>query len=79
MAATSEPAPGSVTQTAPIFSPRMAGGRYFFFCASVPRLAMWLIDMSVWTRVDEVKPPKVLRDSSSARMTEHIGPSPPPP
>ncbi|MNR04544.1 hypothetical protein D3C85_1205140 [compost metagenome] len=38
--ATSEPAFGSVTHTAPTFSPAQAAGRYFSFCSCVPRCAM---------------------------------------
>ena len=34
--ATSEPPEGSVTATTPRLSPLAKGGRYFFFCSSVP-------------------------------------------
>jgi hypothetical protein len=77
--ATSEPASGSVTAIEQTVSPRMIAGRYFCFCADVPRRVMCTADMSECTRVDEVKPPKEERPSSSAKTIEESGPMSVPP
>ena len=55
--ATSEPALGSVTQTAPTFSPRHAAGSQRCFCSCDPRCAMWAMDMSLCTVSDDATPP----------------------
>src|SRR5712692_4874645 len=39
---TSDPEPASDMASAPIHSPEMSLGRYFFFCDSPPFLAIWL-------------------------------------
>ena len=55
--ATSEPACGSVTHTAPTCMPAQAAGRYFFFCSWLPRWAMCEIDMSLCTVSAAATPP----------------------
>ncbi len=77
--ATSDPACGSVTHTAPTLRPAQASGRYFSFCSWVPRWAMCEIDMSLCTVRAEATPPKLERASSSPSTTEDIAPRPPPP
>ena len=48
MPATSEPAPGSVIPSAPIFSPAIPGTSQRCFCSSVPKLKIGGIAIEVW-------------------------------
>ena len=68
----SEPAPGSVTATAEIFSPEVIDGIQRAFCSGVPAFSRCGDAMSVCTRTVAEKPPKVERPTSSASMTLDI-------
>ncbi len=77
--ATSDPAPGSVTATAAIFSPEVIDGIQRAFCSGVPAFSRCGEAMSVWTRTVAENPPKVERPASSASTTLDITFSPAPP
>src|SRR6184192_4042296 len=68
MAATSEPAPGSVTAMAPTCSPRIAGVRYFRLSASLPKRARAGVAMSVCTLMP-IATPALSQSASSSRKT----------
>jgi hypothetical protein len=65
--ATSDPAPGSVTASAAIFSPARTGGTTFRFNASEPNL-MIAGSPIVWLISEAHTPPEPLRASSWLRM-----------
>ena len=66
MPATSEPAPGSLMPSAPIFSPRIAGARKRRFCSSVPNRQIGGVAMPMWAPIPAASPPDPQRESSSA-------------
>ena len=51
MAATSDPAPGSVSPKQASFSPRASGGRKARFCSSVPHWKMGRAWRPRWTAI----------------------------
>ena len=67
MAATSEPAPGSVMPSAPITSPRIPGTRYRCFCSSVPNFQIGGVAMLMWAPSPAAVPPEPTRAISSHR------------
>ncbi len=77
--ATSEPASGSVSAIAPIFSPLIAGRRYRSFSASVPNSPMAGVHMWVWTAIAIGIEPAPHRASSSMnrRLLARSPPEPP--
>ena len=76
MAATSEPASGSVTAMAVSTSPVTIPGSQRAFCSSLPKLVRYGMARSVWTSTVMLNPPNVERPSSSANTTEASAPSP---
>ena len=58
MPATSEPAPGSVIPSAPIFSPAIPGTSQRCFCSSVPNLKIGGIAIEVWALRPAATPPE---------------------
>ncbi len=58
MPATSEPAPGSVIPSAPIFSPAIPGTSQRCFCSSVPKLKIGGIAIEVWALSPAATPPE---------------------
>ena len=69
MPATSLPAFGSLTPSAAIFSPRIAGVRNSSICSFVPRSLMTGVAMSLWTSRPIVTPAIEQRGSSSLFAT----------
>ena len=57
MAATSEPASGSLMPRQRIFSPAIAGTAHCCFCSSVPKARIGGIAMSTWTLTPIASPP----------------------
>ena len=70
IAATSEPASGSVIPRQRIFVPAIAGTSHSCFCSSVPNARIGGIVMSVWTAIPIAMPPERACTSSSARTSE---------
>ena len=64
--ATSEPAPGSVIASAPIFSPLIPGTSQRCFCSSVPNLRIGGIAIPAWPPIPAATPPEPQRAISSA-------------
>ena len=79
IAATSEPASGSVTATAVTSSPAITLRRYFSSCAVEPARTRCGEAMSVCTSTVTTKPPKVERDSASWNTTAVTLSAPAPP
>ena len=79
MPATSLPAFGSLTPSAAIFSPRIAGVRNSAICSFVPMSAMTGVAMSPCTRSPIVTPAIPPRTSSSLFTTLNQKSPPPPP
>src|SRR6266550_3690610 len=75
----SEPVPGSVMPSAQTVSPRMIPGRYFCFCASVPKRVSHGDDMSVCTSTLKATPPERQRAISSPSTMLAMKSPPPPP
>ena len=67
MPATSEPAPGSVIASAPIFSPLIAGTSQRCFCSSVPNLKIGGVAIPMWPPIPAATPPEPQRAISSAK------------
>ena len=74
VASASEPASGSVKPNAARLSPRAIGGRYFFFCSSLPAMTMGNDPSAVPASASEI-PPQA-RESSSVTNTKSITPPP---
>ena len=70
IAATSEPASGSVIPRQRIFVPAIAGTSHSCFCASVPNARIGGIVMSVCTAMPIASPPERACTSSSASTSE---------
>jgi hypothetical protein len=66
MAATSEPASGSLIPRQAIFSPRIAGPRYRSFCSGLPNRSIGGVAISVWTATAIPTPADPTRAISSA-------------
>ncbi len=66
MPATSEPAPGSVIPSAPIFSPAIPGTSQRCFCSSVPKLKIGGIAIEVWALSPAATPPEPPERASSS-------------
>ena len=66
MPATSEPAPGSVIPSAPIFSPAMPGTSQRCFCSSVPKLKIGGIAIEAWALRPAATPPEPPERASSS-------------
>src|SRR5690606_2154302 len=79
MAATSDPASGSVTATAVISSPATTLRIHLSSCALLPAWARCGDAMSVCTSTVAEKPPKPDRPHSSARIAEAMAPCAEPP
>ncbi len=69
MPATSEPAPGSVIPSAPIFSPAIPGTSQRCFCSSVPKLKIGGIAIEVWALSPAATPPEPPERASSSTQT----------
>jgi hypothetical protein len=67
--ATSEPAPGSVIPSAPIFSPAIPGTSQRCFCSSVPKLKIGGIAIEVWAFRPAATPPEPPEWASSSTQT----------
>ncbi len=68
IAATSEPAPGSVTAIADTISPAIAGTRNCCFSSSLPNWCSEGVAMSVWTLIPIATPALSQRPISSNRI-----------
>jgi len=79
MAATSEPASGSLTATAVMHSPRQMAGSQRACCSALPALTRWGLAMSVCTSTVMTAPPLVARASASCHTTLVSMSAPPPP
>ena len=79
IAATSDPAPGSLMPIDAIFSPRMAGARNSRFCSGVPRASMTERANSMWARRPTAVPTLPHFTSSWARISVYQKSSPAPP
>src|SRR5690606_12685633 len=71
IAATSEPAPGSLTPMQPTSSPAIDGARYCSLSSLLPNLASAGVHMSVCTPIAIATPPVCTRPSVSAITTEY--------
>jgi hypothetical protein len=71
MAATSEPAPGSLTPMQPTTSPAIDGRRYSSLSSLLANLASAGVHMSVCTPMAMATPPVCTRPSVSAMTTEY--------
>ena len=70
IAATSEPASGSVIPRQRIFSPAIAGTSHWRFCSSVPNAKIGGIAIPVCTAIPTPSPPEWECTSSSASTSE---------
>ena len=79
IAATSEPASGSVIAMAAILVPAIAGRRYRSFWSSVPNCSMEGVAMSVWTDSAIASAPQPAFASSSTKTSSAARSPPAPP
>ncbi len=64
----SDPAEGSVSPQAPMYSAVVSLGRYFFFCASFPARKIWFEHNDVWAATMMPTDPST-RESSATAVT----------
>ena len=69
MLATSEPPPGSVIPSAPIFSPLIPGTTQRWRCSSVPKLKIGGIAIEAWALSPAATPPEPPERESSSVQT----------